>query len=154
MRTSATAAIQVQPLDQVPTPESLDEIALGLDRYARAHSLEGRRFTTAFLAEINIETREMRYINAGHNSPILRRATGQIERLSTGGQPFGVPLFGTQEPTYPSGTVSLSPGDLLFIFTDGVIEAVELTEKPFTIGVQWHPERDYESNSGGDIRNL
>ena len=29
---------------------------------------------------------------------------------------------------------------------DGIIEAIELTEKPFTIGVQWHPERDYEGN--------
>ncbi len=65
----------------------------GLDRYARAHSLEGRRFTTAFLAEIDPETRAMRYVNAGHNDPILRRATGQTERLSTGGPPFGLPLF-------------------------------------------------------------
>ena len=106
------------------TPESLDEIVVGLDRYARAHSLEGRRFTTAFLAEINPETREMRYVNAGHNSPILCRLTGQIERLETGGPPFGVPLFTEHEPVYPSARVQLSQGDLLFIFTDGVIEAV------------------------------
>jgi phosphoserine phosphatase RsbU/P len=107
------------------TPQSLDEIVVGLDRYARAHSLEGRRFTTAFLAEINPDTREMRYVNAGHNSPILRRVTGEIERLETGGPPFGVPLFTEHEPEYPSARVQLSPGDLLFIFTDGVIEAVD-----------------------------
>ena len=59
------------------TPASLDEIVVGLERYARAHSLEGRRFTTAFLAEIDPETRAMRYVNAGHNDPILRRAIGQ-----------------------------------------------------------------------------
>ncbi len=106
------------------TPESLDEIATGIDRYARAHSLEGRRFTTAFLAEINPQTREMRYINAGHNSPILRRSTGQIERLSIGGPPFGLPLFTEKETPYPCGTVKLSTGDLLLIFTDGLIEAV------------------------------
>ena len=106
------------------TPESLDEIVVGLDRYARAHSLEGRRFTTAFLAEINPDTREMRYVNAGHNSPILRRVTGEIERLETGGPPFGVPLFTEHEPVYPSTRVQLGQGDLLFIFTDGVIEAV------------------------------
>jgi phosphoserine phosphatase RsbU/P len=107
------------------TPESLEEIALGIDRYARAHSLEGRRFTTAFLAEINPDTREMRYINAGHNSPILRRASGGIERLSTGGPPFGVPLFTQQEIPPAGGNVQLSAGDLLVIFTDGVIEAVD-----------------------------
>jgi phosphoserine phosphatase RsbU/P len=106
------------------TPASLDEIVTGLDRYARAHSLEGRRFTTAFLAELHTETREMRYVNAGHNDPILRRASGQIERLTTGGPPFGIPLLTDSEITYASGTVELQPGDLLFIFTDGVAEAV------------------------------
>jgi sigma-B regulation protein RsbU (phosphoserine phosphatase) len=106
------------------TPASLDEIVAGLERYTRAHSLEGRRFTTAFLAEINTETREMRYVNCGHNDPILRRATGQIERLSTGGPPLGLPLFTEHEVPYESGRTQLQPGDLLFVFTDGVVEAV------------------------------
>jgi sigma-B regulation protein RsbU (phosphoserine phosphatase) len=66
----------------------------------------------------------MRYVNAGHNDPILRRASGQIERLSTGGPPFGLPLFTDSEVAYASGSVQLQPGDLLFIFTDGVAEAV------------------------------
>lgn len=107
------------------TPESLEEIAVGLDRYARAHSLEGRRFTTAFLAEVDPTSREMRYINAGHNSPILRRGSGAIERLSKGGPPFGLPLLEDREPAYPSETTRLVTGDLLFIFTDGLIEAVD-----------------------------
>lgn len=106
------------------TPASLDEIVTGLDRYARAHSLEGRRFTTAFLAEMDTETREMRYVNAGHNDPILRRASGTIERLTTGGPPFGIPPLTDAEIPYASGAVQLQPGDLLFIFTDGVAEAV------------------------------
>jgi sigma-B regulation protein RsbU (phosphoserine phosphatase) len=106
------------------TPANLGEIVAGLDRYCRAHSLEGRRFTTAFLAEVDPRAREMIYVNAGHNAPILRRASGKIERLATGGPPFGVPLF-TEEPLpYPSESVQLQPGDLLFIFTDGVVEAV------------------------------
>lgn len=106
------------------TPATLAEIVVGLDRYCRAHSLEGRRFTTAFLAEVNTETREMTYVNAGHNDPILRRASGKIERLGTGGPPFGLPLFTDSEVPYPSARVQLEPGDLLFIFTDGVVEAV------------------------------
>jgi phosphoserine phosphatase RsbU/P len=107
------------------TPATLDEVVIGLDRYCRAHSLGGRRFTTAFLAEVDIDTREMVYINAGHNAPILRRASGQIERLSAGGPPFGVPLFTPNEVPYPSGRVQLRPGDVLFVFTDGVVEAVD-----------------------------
>jgi sigma-B regulation protein RsbU (phosphoserine phosphatase) len=106
------------------TPATLDEIAVGLDRYCRAYSLEGRRFTTAFLAEVDPATHKMAYINAGHNDPILRRSSGQIERLSTGGPPFGLPLFTGSEIPYTSGHVQLQASDLLFVFTDGVVEAV------------------------------
>jgi phosphoserine phosphatase RsbU/P len=76
----------------------------------------GRRFTTAFLAEINPETREMRYVNAGHNDPILRRASGEIERLSTVGPPFCLPLLSESELPYQSGRVRLQSSDLPFIF--------------------------------------
>ncbi len=107
------------------TGEPLETVVAGLDRYARSHSLDGRRFTTAFLAQINPQTREMRYTNAGHNDPILRRASGQIERLSLGGPPFGLPLFSGHAVAYQSGSVRLGTGDLLFIFTDGLVEAVD-----------------------------
>ncbi len=106
------------------TPATLDEIVVGLDRYCRAHSLQGQRFTTAFLAQIDPNTREMIYVNAGHNDPVLRRASGRIERLSTGGPPYGLPLFADNPVPYPSGRIQLQPGDLLFIFTDGVVEAI------------------------------
>lgn len=114
------------------TPESLDEIAAGLDRYARAHSLGGLRFTTAFLAEIDPDTRAMRYINAGHNDPILRRTNGAVERLTMGGVPFGVPLDADHDNIYRAGTVQLAIGDLLCIFTDGVIEAIDGSGEEFT----------------------
>ncbi|MGB8542604.1 MAG: PP2C family protein-serine/threonine phosphatase [Candidatus Acidiferrales bacterium] len=113
------------------TTASLGEIVAGLESYARAHSLEGLRFTTAFLAEINLETREMIYVNCGHNDPILRRASGAIERLSTGGPPLGLPVFSDKELPYVSGRTQLMPGDLLFVFTDGVVEAVNETGEEF-----------------------
>jgi phosphoserine phosphatase RsbU/P len=106
------------------TPVTLDEIVVGLDRYCGKHSLDGRRFTTAFLAEIDSQTREMFFVNAGHNDPILRRASGQIERLSTGGPPFGLPQLTDEPIRYASGRVQLQPGDLLVIFTDGLVEAI------------------------------
>jgi serine phosphatase RsbU (regulator of sigma subunit) len=117
------ATFQASLRSLAATSASLKEIVVGLDRYARAHSLEGRRFTTAFLAEIHPETHEMEYVNAGHNDPVLRRASGKIERLSVGGVPFGVPSFTENELPYPTGKAQLEPGDLLFIFTDGVVEA-------------------------------
>jgi phosphoserine phosphatase RsbU/P len=106
------------------TPATLEEISSTLDRYCRAHSLGGLRFTTAFLAEVNPLTRQMLYVNAGHNEPILRRSSGEIERLGVGGPPFGLPLFTEQEVSYCLGRIQLQPQDLLFIFTDGTAEAV------------------------------
>jgi len=110
---------------------SFDEIVAGLNRYTRAHSLDGRRFTTAFLAELNPQTREMHYVNAGHNDPILYRASGEIERLSTGGPPFGLPLFSENDLPYQSGRARLQSGDLLFIFTDSVVEAANGTGQEY-----------------------
>ena len=69
---------------------TLPELVAGLNRYACAHSLNGLRFTTAFLAELNLNTRVLTYINAGHNAPVLLRASGRIERLQEGGLPLGI----------------------------------------------------------------
>jgi sigma-B regulation protein RsbU (phosphoserine phosphatase) len=54
-----------------------------------------------------------------------------MERLATGGPPLGLPLFTDDEITYGSATVQLQPGDLLFIFTDGVVEAINETGQEF-----------------------
>ena len=69
---------------------ALPELASNMNRYACSNSQGGLRFTTAFLAEYDPVHRTVHYINAGHNNPILRRASGQIERLDVGGLPFGI----------------------------------------------------------------
>ncbi|ABF39962.1 serine phosphatase [Candidatus Koribacter versatilis Ellin345] len=98
---------------------SLPDLAASMNKYACTNSQQGRRFTTAFLAEYTPATRTLTYINAGHNNPMLRRATGQLERLDIGGIPLGM----MEDVTYPSATLTLNPGDWLVIFTDGVVEA-------------------------------
>ncbi|MGH9710037.1 MAG: PP2C family protein-serine/threonine phosphatase, partial [Candidatus Acidiferrales bacterium] len=101
-------------------PGSLDELARALNHYACDHSLMGMRFTTAFLAEYDSSSQRIRYVNAGHNAPFLRRATGAIERLSEGCVPFGIDSL----TDYRSVVVTIERGDLLVIFTDGLAEAV------------------------------
>ena len=61
----------------------LVELAERLNRYACAHSLGGQRFTTAVIAEYDPVTRHLEYVNAGHNSPVLRRTNGGTERLES-----------------------------------------------------------------------
>jgi len=97
----------------------LAELVSRLNRYSCEHSLEGRRFTTAVLAELDRATGALTYVNAGHNPPALRRADGTLEWLKAGGLPLGVQAGAG----YEAGAVTLRQGDLLAIYTDGVPEA-------------------------------
>jgi len=106
---------------------SLADIVARMNEYACAHSLGGRRFTTAFFADFNPATRALTYIRAGHNVPILRRASGELERLEEGGLPLGI----NPGTSFPSASTTLAPGDLLVIYTDGVIEAVNERDQEF-----------------------
>jgi sigma-B regulation protein RsbU (phosphoserine phosphatase) len=102
------------------TPSSLPDLTAGMNRYACEHSLSGSRFTTAYLGEFDPLTRELIYVNAGHNAPILLRANGCIERLQAGGVPLGI----LSDAVYTPGSTAVEPGDTLVIFTYGVVEAV------------------------------
>ena len=97
----------------------LPELVANMNKYACSNSQGGLRFTTAFLAEYDTAHRLFTYINAGHNNPILRRASGAIERLDVGGLPLGI----MASAKYDSASVTLAPGDWLIIFTDGLVEA-------------------------------
>ena len=101
------------------TRSSVVGLTTGMNRYACRHSMAGARFTTAFLAEYDPDSRHLTYVNAGHNAPMLRRASGKIERLDVGGVPLGI----LADCVYESAEMDLAPGDTLLIFTDGVVEA-------------------------------
>jgi phosphoserine phosphatase RsbU/P len=117
------ASLKTLSTAQVP----LTELASNMNRYACSNSQGGLRFTTAFLAEYDPVRRTIDYINAGHNNPILRRSSGQIERLSVGGLPFGI----MPEAKYEAGAVTLAPGDWLVIFTDGLVEAENARQEEY-----------------------
>jgi serine phosphatase RsbU (regulator of sigma subunit) len=97
----------------------LVELAERLNQYACGHSLEGQRFTTAVIAEYDPATRQLEYVNAGHNAPVLRRKNGSFERLVSSSLPFGI----VPAHSFSSSLVRLQPGDTLVLFTDGVVEA-------------------------------
>ena len=99
---------------------SLAELVAALNHYACSNSQGGVRFTTAFLAELDPATGNLACVNAGHNAPILRRASGTVERLDVGGIPMGI----LESTSYQVETIPLGSGDNLVIFTDGVVEAI------------------------------
>ncbi len=113
----ATFQASLRTLAREPT--SLLDLVAGLNAYACEHSHFGRRFTTAFFAELDRATSKLTYVNAGHNQPMLMRAAGGLERLEEGGLPLGI----MRDARYESGVATLLSGDRLFIFTDGVVEA-------------------------------
>jgi sigma-B regulation protein RsbU (phosphoserine phosphatase) len=116
----------------------LTQLAERLNHYACAHSLEGRRFTTGVIGEYDPSTRRLVYVNAGHNSPVVRRTNGGTERLESGGLPFGI----LREANFVAASVDLQPGDTLVLFTDGVVEAFNSSGEEFSDARWLHLIRD------------
>ena len=77
------------------------------------------RFITFFLLILEPSTGEIEYTNAGHNPGLLLRADGSIEELGS----HGLPLALFPGKPYGSSKLTLGPGDLLCLYTDGVTEA-------------------------------
>ena len=77
-------------------------------------------FVTAWMGFLNLKTGELKYANAGHNYPMLRRKNGQFEYLKG---PAGFVLGGMEGIAYKEQRLIMEPGDELFIYTDGVVEA-------------------------------
>lgn len=85
------------------------------------------RYATLFLAVYDDVTRQLEYANCGHNAPLLFRANGSIERLNSTSTVIG--MSATWECV--TQKISLSPSDLLVIYTDGVTEANDASGNEF-----------------------
>jgi serine phosphatase RsbU (regulator of sigma subunit) len=103
---------------QISARSSLEETVTSVNRYL-AENTPANRFVTLFIAELDPATGGLRYINAGHNPPLIGRANGVIEQLSSGGFPLGI----IQTADFEVGETVLAPGEALVIYSDGVSEA-------------------------------
>jgi sigma-B regulation protein RsbU (phosphoserine phosphatase) len=77
------------------------------------------RFVTFFFCVMNTATGETVFANAGHNPPIVLRASGATEMLEDGGPPLGIIAIAP----YAEQRLNLNHGDLLVLYSDGVTEA-------------------------------
>jgi sigma-B regulation protein RsbU (phosphoserine phosphatase) len=85
-------------------------------------------FVTLFLGVCNVKSGEFTYTNAGHNPPYIKRANGEIECVD---QLHG-PIAGAMgEVSYKQDKLGLQKGDLLYMFTDGVSEAMDIDANLF-----------------------
>ena len=96
---------------------------------ANYHLAEGNdagMFVTAWMGMLNLETGELKYANAGHNRPLLKRKNGQYEYLKG---PAGFVLAGMEGIAYKEQQLVLEPGDEIFLYTDGVVEATNVDKE-------------------------
>ena len=91
----------------------------------------GERFITFLLVVIDPEAHRITVVNAGHAGPIIRRPDASLEILGEGqsGQPLGINLGSS----YQTSTASLGPGDLVLLYTDGLIDALDASGMSFGI---------------------
>jgi sigma-B regulation protein RsbU (phosphoserine phosphatase) len=114
----ANATIETA-LDLDPSPERV----LTLLNRTLCRTGNRRTFMSLFYALLDPATGRLDYTCAGHPFPLLRRADGEVEELGCGGLPLGI-----REPIAPvCQSVTLEPGDLLLLYTDGLAEATDPT---------------------------
>ncbi len=108
---------QGQPLDQV------------FDQANNMLCSENDMFITVFMGILDAATGELEYVSAGHNPPLIARRGGDFDYLDT---PIHLFLGGMEDVNYQSSRLTLGPGDLLFLYTDGLTEAQDAQGAFFT----------------------
>jgi phosphoserine phosphatase RsbU/P len=91
-------------------------------------SSDANRYATFFYGELDLTSRTLTYVNAGHNPPMLfRQADGGREalRLDVGGPVVGL----MEECSYQQACVTLASGDVLVAYTDGISEAMNAADE-------------------------
>ncbi len=83
-------------------------------------------FVTAWMGVLEIETGNLTYVNAGHNPPLIKKADGNFEYLR---ERTGFVLAGMDGIKYRQNSFKLSPGDRIFLYTDGVTESTNEHEE-------------------------
>jgi phosphoserine phosphatase RsbU/P len=105
---------------------SASEVVSEINQYIYDNT-PANRFVTLFYSELDPRSHQLTYINAGQNSPLLVRETGEVTRLDIGGFPVGITPFGD----YREGWVELEPGDVLVIYSDGASESLNEAGEEF-----------------------
>ena len=115
-----SSMLQASLRTQAGAVDSVADMLLNMNRLLCGGAPTGK-FATFFLARVDEPTLLMRYANAGHNYPLLRRADGSIQELDQGGLLLGI----QEEIRLEEASVQLAPGDCVVCYTDGISEAAD-----------------------------
>ncbi|HTR39873.1 MAG TPA: PP2C family protein-serine/threonine phosphatase [Bryobacteraceae bacterium] len=126
-----------------------DDIATIFDvvnRQVHASSL-ANHYATLFYGIFDDATRTLRYVNAGHNPPLVLRRDGSLHWLETSGAPVG--MF--PDWTYCEECVALHAGDLIVAYTDGVVETANPLSEEWGVGGLKKAAEQNRGESAGDV---
>ena len=87
-----------------------------------------KMFVTVWIGMLEISTGKLISASAGHEYPAIRRANGAFELFK---DKHGFVLGGIEGMRYKETTLQLEPGDVLFVYTDGLPEATDIHERQF-----------------------
>lgn len=87
---------------------------------------EAGMFVTAWMGILDIDTGNLTYVNAGHNPPLMKRDGGTFEYLKI---KAGFILAGMEGTKYRQAEIQINPGDMLYMYTDGVTEATDKNDE-------------------------
>jgi sigma-B regulation protein RsbU (phosphoserine phosphatase) len=96
-----------------------EAVVAAVNRQVHASS-PADRYATLFYGVFDAAARTLRYVNAGHNPPLVNRGASVVAQLEAGGPPVGV----FSDSAYDEGVIQLEPGDLVIAYTDGITEAL------------------------------
>ncbi|MBK9194975.1 MAG: PP2C family protein-serine/threonine phosphatase [Flavobacteriales bacterium] len=130
----------LRALVQYAEGETLESMVHDLNHKVFSNA-RGERFITLFIAECDLRSRTIKYVNAGHNAPILTTGSSARE-LTEGGIGLGMmPAL----PFLKSGTAELPRGCTLLCYTDGLVEQEDAHEEPFGTAHLLAALRDFSS---------
>jgi phosphoserine phosphatase RsbU/P len=89
------------------------------------------RFATFVLALLDPREHRVTIVNAGHMPPFIRHASGKVEEVAA--EISGLPLGVADGMTYDAAEISLAPGEMLTLFTDGISEALNPANELYTL---------------------
>lgn len=123
---SQNIALTHDPLSGVTNACAPEQVAARMNDLMLSE-METETYLTLAYADLDLATGRATIVQAGHPHPAVQRKSGKVEFVGDGGLPVGL----IPQASYSSFTVTLAPGDRLFLYSDGVTECSDPADQEF-----------------------
>jgi sigma-B regulation protein RsbU (phosphoserine phosphatase) len=123
-----TAKLQATLRAVLPDVVTLDDLGRRVNNIFYSKAFDNR-YATLFFAQLEHDSGQLRYLNAGHNPPFVIRPDS-VEKLHASSYPLGM----LADAEYEEGAVEMQPGEIMLAYSDGLTEA--LNEQGEEFGVE------------------